>query len=236
MATAMRDGLANVRNMVGKGKVLARNTWRFETADNVVHIRLHATDVVQFLPRGKVKLDSGGWKTVTTKDRINSFSPYSVYSNKGVWMVHPDSEGRAKGFNPVPFVDGMILPDAFKASPKKQEALIARQVKMKARIKAIVAKAIQVGKPVPKPNGGDCWLCMGMMSGLDASHIAEHIREGYIHGTLIRNAYHASGRTDFALSYDIQDIESDRGGRNSGLNQMRRIVRTYLQKQMGLTA
>jgi hypothetical protein len=50
-------------------------------------IRLHRTNVVHYAKDGTVTLNSGGWRTVTTKDRINRFSPLRVWSDKGVWWV-----------------------------------------------------------------------------------------------------------------------------------------------------
>lgn len=247
MATSMKVGLAGIA-LEGKGRVVARNTWRYRTADGIEHVRLHGTDVVEFLPKGRIRLNSGGWKTVTTKDRINSFSPYQVYSNRGTWMVYPP---RDSGWEPVAFFDGMILPDAFKAPKAKTERLVAREAKLKARIKAVVAKAIVPGKPLPHPEMGDCFICMAeasqiaervKMGGydysrapreLDSSHIESHIREGYIHGTLILNAYRDSGRSDFAFQYDSDMMAR---GRSGAVAQPRRIVAAYLKRRMGLTA
>lgn len=45
-----------------------------ETIDTV-GVRLHETVVVAYLPDGRYVLNTGGWNTATTKDRINSFSP-----------------------------------------------------------------------------------------------------------------------------------------------------------------
>ena len=68
-------------------------------------VRLHLTDIIETLPDGRVRLNSGGWKTVTTKDRFNKYTPYRVWSDKGTWYVHHEG---AK----APFFDGMLLPDA----------------------------------------------------------------------------------------------------------------------------
>lgn len=43
-----------------------------------VGIRLHSTVVVAYLPDGTTVLNSGGWHTVTTQDRINTYSPALV--------------------------------------------------------------------------------------------------------------------------------------------------------------
>lgn len=248
MTTSMKAGLAGIA-IEGKGRVVARNTWRYRTADGIEHVRLHGTDVVEFLPGDKVRLNSGGWKTVTTKDRINSFSPYHVFSNRGTWLVYAPHDS---GLEPVAFYDGIILPDAFKAPKAKSERLIAREAKLKARIKAVVAKAIVPGKPLPHPEMGDCFICMMEASqiaqrvqhsgydysraprpALDSGHIESHIKEGYIHGTLVVNAYRDSGRSEIAFQYDSARLAR---GESRAVTEPRRIVAAYLKRRMGLTA
>ena len=49
-------------------------------------IRHHATDIVRIYPR-KVVFDCNGWKSKTTKERLNDYGPGTVWSQKGVWMV-----------------------------------------------------------------------------------------------------------------------------------------------------
>lgn len=56
------------------GRKLANNTYAERRGDNIA-IRLHSTDVLTFFPDGKIVVNSGGWKTVTTKGRINAYLP-----------------------------------------------------------------------------------------------------------------------------------------------------------------
>jgi hypothetical protein len=58
-------------------------------ATTVVHY--HGTPVVQW-DEDHVWLDTGGWKTVTTKTRMNQVANefglgFSVYQSKGLWYV-----------------------------------------------------------------------------------------------------------------------------------------------------
>lgn len=77
-------------------KKIANNTYlerRNEPAKSMpmaVAVKLHATDILTYYVNGDVMLDSGGWTTVTTKQRMNEFSDglFSIYSIKGVWYVH----------------------------------------------------------------------------------------------------------------------------------------------------
>lgn len=87
---------------------LENNTYLEERGDSFA-IRLHDTDIVMIHPNGVYTLDSGGWRTVTTKDRISHYSPAVVSSVKHRWFAYPftDARGFTDFTRPVPFVDGM---------------------------------------------------------------------------------------------------------------------------------
>ena len=84
-----------------------------KTATTVKHdsgfttVRYHDTDVVTFTSE-KVTLDSGGWHTVTTKNRMNQTGSqfnrgFTVSQVKGDWFVsHQNGQD-------VPFTDGMTF-------------------------------------------------------------------------------------------------------------------------------
>ena len=83
---------------------LASNT-RIRLVGGYVYIRLHNTDIIILWPNGDYILNSGGWETVTTQERINRFSPGAqVYSDgSGNWEVHT-------AIDSARFEDGMIIP------------------------------------------------------------------------------------------------------------------------------
>jgi hypothetical protein len=81
---------------------IANNTYLERIAADAVAVVLHGTAVVTFRRDGTCTLDSGGWKTATTKDRINNFSPFRVSQVRGVWLVRINGDD-------VPFVDGMTF-------------------------------------------------------------------------------------------------------------------------------
>lgn len=89
--------LATARNPE-KGKLLANNTRLYQRGDNYA-VRLHKTDVVTIQPDDTYILDTGGWDTVTTKERLNRFSPAWVRSHKGEWQLGDGS----------PFRDGVVV-------------------------------------------------------------------------------------------------------------------------------
>jgi hypothetical protein len=89
----------------GDSKPLQNNTRLFWRAEGFA-IRLHSTDVVLIRPDNTYVLNSGGWQTNTTKDRINYYSPARLWQRKGEWYLSQGSDS-----DPIPFVDGIIIDD-----------------------------------------------------------------------------------------------------------------------------
>jgi hypothetical protein len=75
-----------------KARKIGNNTYAEIESDNSVSVRLHGTAVVRFYPNGLVKLNSGGWRTSTTKNRINKYSPVKVYQKKYEWYLQNGAE------------------------------------------------------------------------------------------------------------------------------------------------
>ena len=73
-----------------------------------IAVRLHNTDIVVFYPSGRVTLYTGGYRTVTTKERINHFVAGYVYQKAHEWFyVYPTFMG-GKDVS-VSFEDGMFI-------------------------------------------------------------------------------------------------------------------------------
>ena len=61
------------------------------TDDNITYVVYHKTAVVKYT-NDKIVLNSGGWETKTTKDRMNATAyennlPYRIYQKDFVWYV-----------------------------------------------------------------------------------------------------------------------------------------------------
>jgi hypothetical protein len=80
---------------------VANNTYARLDGEDVV-VRYHATDIVRLREDGSVVLNSGGWHTYTTKERLNYFTTARVFQRNFKWFVRT-----ADGV--VPFSDGMVL-------------------------------------------------------------------------------------------------------------------------------
>lgn len=241
---------APIGAIAGRARIIARNTFRYTTADGCEVTRLHLTDVCVRDAKGRITLTSGGWKTKTTNDRINiglQGTPYRLVASRAGWMITQAREGESVWDTPnrVPFYDGIRLPDAFGRSRAKAEREQAKAAKLQATIRDYVTRNIQRGKPLAPPDSGDCWHC-SMFDAVkegensytanpatvkgDPSHLLSHMtkRENYLPGSLIVNAFRDAGRTDFAARLFAF------GDKGPDVTQTRRIVRRYLQKRLGL--
>jgi len=64
------------------------NTYVEQLAPNEIGVRLYDTIIVRYFRNGSTRLYSGGFQTVTTKKRIEEFSPCRVNQKKGRWFVN----------------------------------------------------------------------------------------------------------------------------------------------------
>jgi hypothetical protein len=129
------------------------NTYLERRQEGKIAIRLHSTDIIIFHPSGDIELNTGGWQTVTTKDRLNEFLPgWRVWSNKGVWYVGING-------NTFPYADGMILHEDGTVDGQGEDP--SGVAKLKRRIAKFAKEYMEafVRGEVPAPSGGDCWYC-----------------------------------------------------------------------------
>lgn len=181
---------------IAKGRGILRrktaNNTIVEAMDNgAVGIKLHNTFIVIVNANGSFELNSGGWLTVTTKERINRYTPAGIYARAGVWYMADGSL----------FYDHMIIKaDGSPLKPRKPAAYEAKlktvKKQAKAYAKGFVAE-LQAGH-VGYPSGGDCWYCsMFDQDGkTSAEHIRQHIKDKYYVPSLLVNAGRAAGYRD----------------------------------------
>jgi len=218
---AMMEGVA-VKGGT-KPKLVANNTIRYTRPDGAVVYRLHHTDVVVSL-NGVTELYTGGWKTITTKDRINNYSGCQIHSKRGVWYIRILNKT-------VPFFDGMkIDPDGTvlnsEHSDPDKEAVLLKS------IEGFVKKLDDL-EQLPVPDAGDCWCCsMFEKAGMkDKEHLHSHIEEGYMHGSLIMNALTWAGYRDPSLIIRMEQRERDQGRKP---DMIKRALRRYLRRELGV--
>lgn len=218
----------------GRPKLVANNTVRYMSGGREI-VRLHQTDIVTKHPDGTYELSTGGWKTRTTQDRLNRFSPARIYSKSGSWYLAPN----------VPYHDGVrIGPNG--ELPAGKLKIADKEQKLRKQIREFIAKLDGMAS-LPVPGPGDCWICSmfqcepvsvqgprcvettGPAENVD--HLREHIKEGYLHGSLILNALAWSGYRDPGLIFHVENTNMTRGRKP---DMVKRSLRRYLYRKLGL--
>lgn len=74
-------------------KKIANNTWAVrDTIGDAIYIRLHNTPILSFYPDGRVRYNTGGWRTVTTKSRMNEYGPARIHQHNFEWFITFDGQ------------------------------------------------------------------------------------------------------------------------------------------------
>lgn len=188
----------------GRNKVsrpCANNTTVRLENENIV-FKLHETDIVTLNADGTAILDSGGWHTVTTKERINRYTNARIHQTKGVWYM---SDGSL-------FYDGIVLDESGQPLESKESSNYENKLKIiKKQARKYAKDYVQALKDglVPYPSSGDCWYCLGMLEG--SEHFLSHIEENYFVPTLLINAGRDAGYTDMQVG--LMGIGGEQGQR-----------------------
>lgn len=78
----------------GYDRPIANNTRVHWCGEDVIEIKLHSTNIIRFHRDGRVQLNSGGWETVTTQERIHRYTNARVFAvrekgeTESVWYMH----------------------------------------------------------------------------------------------------------------------------------------------------
>lgn len=245
----MREILSGVEyDRERRPKVIANNTVEYYRGGCKV-IRLHHTDIIVWGEK-TCRLYTGGWQTVTTKDRLNRFMPGhgKIFSVKGQWHIAPG----------VPFVEGVEL-DATTGALVDMAKLARKAVKVGSertrlakQIEGFVKKIHELPE-LPQPCNGDCWICSmfqrvepvangygpGNRTGQkvgDPSHLLEHVKEGYLHGSLLVNAMRWAGYKDEGIGiwWHMHKRDKADGRYNGRHSPVARALRRFLRSQLGL--
>lgn len=230
------EKMANTRK-----RKLANNTYLVVRDDGGFGVKLHDTEVVIHYPESVI-LDSGGWQTVTTKERMNRFSDYGVFSEKGVWYVCVNGAD-------VSFADGMIIHSGGGVEgvgPDPTE--IRRTRKAVNQYAKRYARAMMEGR-VPVPSSGDCWACLMVDAEGNAplggpEHIHNHIAEDYFVPTILVRAEETGALsllakdTIFRIWYANESVEqaSVPFGVDIVEEQIMKAVRKFCFRELGLSS
>jgi hypothetical protein len=176
---------------VGKPKRVDHNTYNYINKDGDVVFRLHHTDILIFRKNGVLVFNSGGWRTHTTRDRMNKYQTIAR-----IWQEDHTWYAQHRGVTSV-YKDGMMyVPDVGLTNVgnlNEQKGLL-KEIRKYAEL--CVRKF-----PLPRPGGGDCWHCymrdsknmtMGDLN-KDKTHLLSHMKEGYVVPSLVWNVLIENG-------------------------------------------
>lgn len=246
------ERLSKPRNM--DRKKIANNTVLRREDDGQHIVRLHETDIMTYQPDGRICLNSGGWRTVTTKDRLNWFLPngWRIEQRAKVWYLQT-IDSASKTIAEYPFADGMTIDSdgTVTGAASKTKVKRAQQLnRMINRYSKTFIERLAAGK-VPTPSNGDCWYCaLRSQNNLPlgeetrrTDHLDAHLKERYYVPSLLRRAVEVGGASIAARDYLAaiwHGVPPEQANRqdfaNHAKDQLRRDLRVYLRRQYGLAS
>jgi hypothetical protein len=185
-----------------KQRKISNNTWLIRQEDGSIAMKLHATIIVTVQPDGKITLNSGGWRTPTTKGRINDAlrellrdSAPGISQADGIWLIYPAGGYATKSLT---FADNMwVLPDGSLAGTGPDRNVLKQGVKLIRAYLKPVAQMIADGA-FPKPGNGDPWnflmvstngeLAMARSEGETRKWLVTYMKDKYYFGSLLLRA------------------------------------------------
>uniref|UniRef100_A0AB74UN48 Uncharacterized protein n=1 Tax=Caulobacter phage BL57 TaxID=3348355 RepID=A0AB74UN48_9VIRU len=202
---------ADVQAALASAKLAARNTLDYTTSDGTRRVRLHDTDVLTMTPDGRVMINTGGWNTLTTRDRINGFAPphVQVYSDKGQPNVRAVAAGESLGWDKpaaskafdkaaTVYPDGRIEVDASPDQLAITPALIKRYL-----------AAFKAGFPFNSK--GDPWISPGAVvdhaTALD--WLGAESGKPYLFDSILYHAHIAAGISEVGARMYMGDLMRD---------------------------
>lgn len=194
------------RNVRNNRRKLANNTYLYRTKDNAFAVRLHNTDVVTIHADNTYTLRTSGWRTVTTKARINHVSPARIVQEKEVWYVRQSTNWENWKDTRIVFAEGMRVDNKgmainYSRSESDTNEQIDKEIVKTVReyIKGAAdyfVRYVSENGTMPESTG-DCLYCQMREVGTgktlgslcpNSDHIALHMLEKYYQTSMLANA------------------------------------------------
>jgi hypothetical protein len=225
-------------------KKIDNNTYLIRRGEDIA-IKLHDTDVVTLKKDGTKVLNTGGWVTPTTKDRINSaLGNERIIQKKRQWYLE-------SGGDEIPFQDNMKILPSGQIEGGGSVSDVDQKKKVKTQIDRYANDYIDklFHGEVPGPSTGDCWHCsmrevgtnvpLGELSRSD--HLESHIKEKYYVPSLLVNAITEVPVSSVAKGTlgEIWAGQRPAEGRGSmddiARDQLKASLKRYMYRQEGLS-
>jgi len=250
---------AKLQGRCKDSRKVGNNTYLQRRGENIIAVRLHKTDILMLHPNGDVHLNSGGWRTVTTKARMNEFllRGYFVSQTRGQWYL-----------NDVPYRDGMSITGKGDVVNGGCKTEVADQAKLRRKVFRFAGEFVDALREnkISLPNNGDCWFCalrtedggtLGEKSDrgkqYEGHHITEHIKQKYFVPSLIHRALEVMGGSiamkDLTMAHMMlsEGREADSAGTKAETairafssewtyTGIKRMLARYMLRQLGMAA
>ena len=229
-----------VETLNGRDRRKIDNNTYLEKRPGAVAVRLHATDVLTFYPDGATVYNSGGWRTVTTKARMNEYGAgVQISQARGVWFI---GERVYKDGCKVTGTGAVIGAEALSAVKKSDKLVKAIKKYTSKYMDAFIA-----GK-IPAPSNGDCWGCLMVAEdgtaplGRGGDHIRQHIKENYFVPSMITRAAKKYGASVLAQNYfatlwnNPEGREASQWERDIARDQLGRILYRWIKAELALAS
>ena len=224
-------------------KPLGNNTFKVTYPNGERAIRYHHTDIITYKVNGDIVLNSGGWLTSTTKDRMGHLNEtgYSIQQSNKVWYLVNRKTGREWTFK-----DGITIhtDGTIEGNGTDPKELLKIDKDIKKYIEGYI-KALFEGK-IDKPGPGDCWGCFmkDVETGrqvMGNDHYLSHFEEKYYVPSLLMNAievFPVSIAARSLIGYHMMKYEDQKSEwiNDIGRIQIKSSLRRYLRRQLGLAA
>lgn len=232
-------GLLNGRN----SRKVENNTYVTRQLGGAVALRFHQTDILTAAPDGTVTVTSGGWRTVTTKARLNEFlgDGLGISQRAGLWYW---CDRKSPCGGDVVYSDGdkISASGRVRGQVKTQRLAVSEGARLAKRI-AIYARKCGAAVPMPVPGAGDCLYCRATTTGAmlgdamkDHGHLEVHMEESYVVPSLVLRALTEANATDF-----IKSAAFGQGGITGSMcgvakHHVQSAVRNFMKRRLGLAA
>ena len=201
-------------------KRLSNNTYLRKLENGAFAITLHQTDVVTIFERdGQTiyRLNSGGYQTVTTKDRLNTYSPARLYQKRGVWYLN-ENGCATEGRNDLIYFDGVEIDKCGRVINKEFAPVDTLDKKKKLDrmineyIRGFAKDALENGLGVP--DAGDCLMCRiyaDRANDDDCEHIYSHLQEKYFTRTFLFYCLKIHGYSNPRFTWQMITVDCEKG-------------------------
>lgn len=221
-----------------KTKKLSNNTYLRQEGDNLFYVKFHDTDIICIYPDNTQVIDCKGFRTKTTKERLNEFSLASVFQEKGNWYLQRGLQaGKIEYFDGIRVaLNGEIVGDVpdhneYNEKSKTWDKLV------KEYIDGFCKDALQNGIGVP--NRGDCLYCQMLASRqrdelsnvalttFGMSHFCQHVIEKYYVRSFVGGIIIARGHPTPGFIWSLIDRDIKNGCDKELRDQLRWFFRVF---------